>query len=51
MSDTIPDQTSLKVHPRNALLKKKKEEPHSTFYKANNYPELIRSVNTGLFDM
>lgn len=50
MSDTIPDQTSLKVHPRNALLKKK-EEPHSTFYKANNYLELIRSVNTGLFDM
>lgn len=48
MSDTVPDQTSLKVHPRNAQLKKKKK-PHSTFYKANNYPELIRSVNTGVF--
>ena len=32
-------------------IKKKKEDPHSTFYKANNYPELIRSVNTGVCDM
>ena len=48
MSDTIPEQTSLKVHPRNALFKKKKK-PHSTFYKANKYPEFIRPVNTGVF--
>ena len=30
-------------------IKKKKKEPHSTSYKANKYPELIRPVNTGVF--